>query len=60
MVGGEFGKLHFRGKRIAAAVLVDLLTQRGLTNASHVLVTGDSAGGVAAMNNADWIGNVLK
>lgn len=38
----------------------DLFQQHGLANATHVLLTGDSAGGVGAMNNADWIGSMLK
>jgi hypothetical protein len=58
--GGEFGGLQFRGKRIVNAVVVDLLSQRGLFNATHVLVTGDSAGGVGVMNNADWVGGLLR
>ena len=51
---------QFRGKRIAAAVMEDLFEQHGLPNATHVLLTGDSAGGVGAMNHADWIGTMLK
>ncbi len=54
------GDWQFRGKRIAAAVIEDLFEQHGLANATHVLLTGDSAGGVGAMNNADWIGSMLK
>ena len=51
---------QFRGKRIAAAVMQDLLLQHDLAEATHVLLTGDSAGGVGAMNNADWIGSMLR
>lgn len=58
--GSEFGEWPFRGKRIIAAVLEDLFLQHGLGNATHVLLTGNSAGGVGAMNNADWIGSVLR
>ena len=38
----------------------DLFQKHNLTGATHVLLTGDSAGGVGAMNNADWIGEVLR
>lgn len=41
-------------------MLEDLFLQHGLGNATQVLLTGDSAGGVGAMNNADWIGSVLR
>ena len=34
--------------------------QHDLAQATHVLLTGDSAGGVGAMNNADWIGSMLR
>ena len=54
------GDYQFRGKRIAAAVLEDLFQKHNLTGATHVLLTGDSAGGVGAMNNADWIGEMLR
>ena len=38
----------------------DLFLQHDLADATHVLLTGDSAGGVGAMNNADWIGSMLR
>ena len=41
-------------------MIEDLFQQHGLANATHVLLTGDSAGGVGAMNNADWVGSMLK
>jgi hypothetical protein len=58
--GSEFGALHFRGRRITAAIVADLLAARGLANATQILVTGDSAGGVGAMNNADWMGGLIR
>lgn len=58
--GSDFAGWHFRGRRIAAAVIADLLSDRGLSEATHVLVTGDSAGGVGAMNLADWIAATLR
>ncbi|EIE18482.1 hypothetical protein COCSUDRAFT_60148 [Coccomyxa subellipsoidea C-169] len=56
----DFGGWHFRGRRIAAAVITDLLTVWGLNNATHVLLTGDSAGGVGVMNLADDIATTLR
>ena len=41
-------------------MIEDLFQQHGLADATHVLLTGDSAGGVGAMNNADWIGGMLR
>lgn len=56
----EFGGLHFRGKRIAMAVAADLLAAHGLGSATQVLLTGDSAGGVGAMNHADWLSGLIR
>lgn len=56
----EFAGRQFRGRRIAAAVMMDLLTWRGLSAATHVLLTGDSAGGVGIMNLADRIASTLR
>ena len=56
----EFGGLHFRGKRIALAAAADLLAARGLGSATQVLLTGDSAGGVGAMNHADWLSGLIR
>lgn len=56
----EFGAWQFRGRRIAAAVIADLLAGRGLSEATHVLLTGDSAGGVGVMNLADDIAGTLR
>ena len=38
----------------------DLFRQHNLAQATHVLLAGDSAGGVGAMNNGDWIGSMLR
>lgn len=43
---------QFRGRRVQEAMLDRLLSQHGLGRATDVLVTGDSAGGVAALNSA--------
>ncbi|CAL8465970.1 g5506 [Coccomyxa elongata] len=58
--GTKFAGWQFRGRRIAAAVIADLLTWRGLSGATHVLLTGDSAGGVGVMNLADRIASILR
>lgn len=50
----------FRGKRIAAAVASRLLGELGLDAGSQVLLTGDSAGGVGCLNNADWLHDMLQ
>ena len=38
-----------------AATVEDLLNSQGMDAAEQILVTGDSAGGVGAMNNAAYI-----
>ena len=50
----------FRGKRIAGAVAARLLGELGLDAGSQVLLTGDSAGGVGCLNNADWLYDMLQ
>lgn len=45
----------FRGRRVVAALADQLLAEQGLGNATDVLVAGDSAGGVSALNNADFM-----
>lgn len=46
---------QFRGRRIVAAVMDQLLAKQGLASAVDVLITGDSAGGVSALNNANFM-----
>lgn len=50
--GGDY--VYYRGQRILAAVLEDLL-DRGLDSATDVLLGGCSAGGVAIIMNIDYI-----
>ena len=45
----------FRGRRVVAALADQLAARQGLGNATDVLVAGDSAGGVSALNNADFM-----
>ncbi|CAE7201415.1 PAE9 [Symbiodinium pilosum] len=46
-------KLHFRGQRIREAFAQDLLSNQGLANASDVIVSGCSAGGLATYLHVD-------
>ena len=48
-------RMHYRGKRILDAVLDELLTEFGLDSAEEVLVSGSSAGGLAAFLHSDFI-----
>lgn len=52
-------QLFFRGKYNLHGVFADLIKNHGLGNASHVIVGGDSAGGLATFFHidrmADWI-----
>jgi len=57
-VGGT--TLHWRGKHILRAGITDLLTNRGLANASDVVVSGCSAGGLATFLHCDtWSERIL-
>jgi len=53
--------LHFRGKHVLDAFIADLLTNRGLSKATDLVVTGCSAGGLATYLHADkWAAAVPK
>merc|ERR1719253_644283 len=52
--------LYFRGKRVVDEVLKMLTNRFGLSQASSVLLTGCSAGGLAAYLHADYVGSRLK
>lgn len=56
----ETGPWHFKGKRIAAAMVQDLLDTQLLASAEVVLMTGDSAGGVGVLNNADFVFSMIR
>lgn len=45
--------LYFRGFRNLDAVLSDLIANEGLASATEVIVTGNSAGGLATLHHAD-------
>jgi|EP01046_Picozoa_sp_COSAG06_P021561 hypothetical protein len=53
-------ELHFRGTAIVDAVLRRLQADHGLAQAEEVLLTGCSAGGLAAFLQADRIGDFLE
>jgi len=57
---GGAGGWQFRGKRIAAAAARRLLGELGLDAGGEVLLTGDSAGGVGCLHNADWLHALLQ
>eukprot|EP00850_Spirogloea_muscicola_P012126 SM000077S21600 [mRNA] locus=s77:482328:486100:- [translate_table: standard] len=48
-------KLYFRGKRIMDAVIDELLQKRGLADADQVIISGCSAGGLAAYMHCDYV-----
>ncbi|KAK7360572.1 hypothetical protein VNO77_02578 [Canavalia gladiata] len=50
--------LHFRGARIFAAVIEDLLA-KGMKNAQNAIISGCSAGGLASILNCDRFKSLL-
>jgi len=56
----ETGNWIFRGKDIIVSLIHQLIHSRGIGNAKRILLSGDSAGGVAALNNADFVFELLK
>ena len=48
------GALHFRGRANKEATLATLLARHELASASEVVISGGSAGGLAAFIHADW------
>jgi len=52
-------KLYFRGYFNLQAIMKDLLTNRGMKWATEVLLSGESAGGLATYIHADQIGEML-
>ena len=51
--------LHFRGFHNVRAIFDDLLANHGLGAASQVVVTGNSAGGLAVYYHVDYIQSAL-
>lgn len=52
-------RLHFRGRAILVAVFDTLVRKFGLQDASALVVTGGSAGGIAVFTNIDFIAREL-
>ena len=52
-------ELHFRGRRLLDAFLEDLHRTRGISNATEVLLTGHSAGGLGAYLQGDNVGDYI-
>jgi len=52
--------LHWRGKRIREAIAEDLMSNRGLTKATDLVVSGCSAGGLATYLHTDQWCDMLK
>eukprot|EP00656_Telonema_subtile_P015437 TRINITY_DN18089_c0_g1_i1.p1 TRINITY_DN18089_c0_g1~~TRINITY_DN18089_c0_g1_i1.p1 ORF type:complete len:334 (-),score=53.36 TRINITY_DN18089_c0_g1_i1:166-1167(-) len=53
-------KWHFRGKEIVKAVISELTEMHNLKAATSLLLTGGSAGGMATLNNADYVAGLLR
>lgn len=50
----------FRGKTIFQSIFKQLQMDYGLNDAAEVLISGSSAGGVGAINHAQWIRDQLR
>jgi ribosome maturation protein SDO1 len=46
--------MYFAGHNNLEAIVQNLRDKAGLSNATHVLLSGGSAGGIGVFNNADW------
>lgn len=53
-------KLYFKGKKILNAVFEDLKANRGLNEATDVVISGGSAGGLATFLHLDHIRQILN
>jgi len=51
--------IYYRGHRILTGIMNDLLLNHDLNDATHVLVVGDSAGGMATYYHVDEIKSML-
>jgi hypothetical protein len=51
--------LYFQGHSSFVNIVAQLKSQHGLNNASHVVFTGNSAGGVGVFANVDWLQSAL-
>jgi hypothetical protein len=53
--GGKVSPIFFRGKRLLDANLASLMQTKGLRAATHVVLSGHSAGGLATYLHADYV-----
>merc|ERR1712176_1110634 len=51
--------LYFRGKRILGATMAQLNHRQGMLGASDIVWSGSSAGALATIYHADWLGKRL-
>lgn len=49
----------YKGRVIFESVIEELI-EKGMTNASKVILAGSSAGGIGVLNNLPWVEEVLK
>lgn len=52
-------KVYYRGRAILDAVIADAKARHGLQTASHVVLSGGSAGGTATVANCDHVASLL-
>jgi hypothetical protein len=52
-------EFNFRGARIVAATITDLLTTRGMGSGARLLFGGCSAGAIGAMNNLEAVASMV-
>ena len=57
--GAHVSTIYFRGKRVMRACIDHMLTTRGLDSATHVVLSGHSAGGLATYLHADAVKSML-
>ena len=55
VTGAKISPIYFRGKRVLDANLAHLIQVRGLQNATAVVLSGHSAGGLATYLHADYV-----
>jgi hypothetical protein len=58
-VNGGKNKIHFKGRYILDAMYDTLINDLGMNNASAVIISGTSAGGLAVYLHADYLNNKI-
>lgn len=56
----EASNFVFRGRVIFHSVILNLLQNYSLANASNIVLAGSSAGGIGIVNNLDWVKDTLS